>query len=258
MYHVFICFIWISTVHVFLVCYVQLSHVQWVRLGPGSIDLEESWCCDLELGRYTSLLRTFLEAPQKKKINATFVPRNKIGPDKGSVAWWWNHLGWALVEIPQVSTKPKLSSYNDAVGNGGKGENPGCRTAFSLRGFFLLWDGVAFTMFSSEIACGKKGQIFCCKKKNLVQDVWRKSFAKLRCRWRQAVVGSTSASMALESRGHFLCCLVVAEGGWNVAHNKKNLEAGDEVMCVCSWAPPFFFENAFFRVCMETVFQKKW
>ena len=194
MYHVFICFIWIFTVHVFLVCSVQLSHVQWVGLGPGSIDLDDSWCCDFGARTIYFLNPCHLCPPHKK-----------TGPDKGSLAWWWNHLGWALVEIPQVSTKPKLSSYNDAVGNGGKGENPGCRPIFFVaRCFCLLWDGVAFTFFLQKLLVGKKVRFFCCKKKTW-SKLWWKSSAKLRCRWRQAVVGFTSASMALESRGRKGC-----------------------------------------------------
>ena len=161
----------------------------------------------------------------------------------------WNPSGFDQAQAIQ------LQRCGGKWWEGGKSGLP--NSFFVARFFFAVGWGCLHHVFFRNCLWEKRSD-FLLLKKNLVQDVWRKSSAKLRCRWRQAVVGSTSASMALESRGHFLCCLVVAEGGWNVAHNKKNLEAGDEVMCVCSWAPPSFFENAFFRVCMETVFQKKW
>lgn len=115
-------------------------------------------------------------------------PLQKTGPDKGSLAWW-NHLGWALVEIPQVSTKPKISSYNDAVG---RGKIRVAEDLFLLRGVFVCCGMGLPSHFFFRNCLWEKRSDFLLQKKNLVQVVME-------------IICKTSVQVKASSGGIYKC-----------------------------------------------------
>ena len=220
-------------------------------------------------------------------------PLQKTGPDKGSLAWW-NHLGWALVEIPQVSTKPKMSSYNDAVGMVGRGKIRVAEDLFLLRGVFVCCGmGLPSHFFFRNCLWEKLGQMFLLQKK------------KLGPRCVAEIICKTSVQVKASSGGIYKCIhgprvtwskgLSVVYGAgakWDLKvdemwHTRIKMERlWKQVRKSCTYiyidckyiyilyiyiyryihsihmcmslsvllSCEITFENAFFRVCMETLF----
>lgn len=165
-------------------------------------------------------------------------PLQKTGPDKGSLAWW-NHLGWALVEIPQVSTKPKISSYNDAVG---RGKIRVAEDLFLLRGVFVCCGmGLPSHFFFRNCLWEKLGQMFLLQKKKLGPSCDGNHLQNFGAgegkQWWDLQVHPWPSSHVVERvvGGLWSWCQMGFEGGWNVAHKNKNgkiMEASEKVMYI--------------------------
>lgn len=193
MYHVFICSIWNFTVHVLFVCYVQLPHVQWVRLGPGSIDLDDSWCCDFGGRTIYFLIEDLFGSPPNSKSMPPLA--RKTGLDKGSLAddeIIWVSTCWIPLKLDQPwnflrfrpSPRYPVTTMRWECGSG---ENPE-RTIFLVERILSV-GGVAF-IFLQKLPWEKKVRFFC--KNNLVQVVME-------------IICKTSVQVKASSGGIYKC-----------------------------------------------------